>query len=230
MHLTLSMPTNLLDAVYIPECVKKLDNLKLLLNNRGTFKECFYLLKYAYTRSAYEGHFSFTHLGEMMFPLFNKGVPLFAKCTPYRGSYDKPNQRFKLCSFLQEKKFVQRKNNRPQIIDNFLNVDALSMELGTFHTLCGHNRTHICGENYRDRTQILVECVERSIRYAQVQTSVIKVDYYDGHQQLMLPYLDHESRIQTNLVLVVRFENGKWVIPTVLPRKYVESNKKLRLN
>ena len=230
MRFTLTMPSNLLDVVYIPECVKKLDNLKNLLNNRGSVKDCFNLLNYAYTRSVFENHFRFAPHGEMMFPLFNKGVPLFAKCIPHRGSYDKPNQRYRLCSFIREKSFVQRKNERPQIIDLFLNMNSLSMELGSFHTLCEHNRTPIYGDCYQDRAEILAESVERSIRYAQVQTSVIEVDYYGGHQELIMPYLDQKSRIQTNLVLVVRFENGKWVMPTVLPRKYIVSNKKLRMN
>ena len=224
------MPNNLLEAVYIPDCLRKLENLRNLLNNRGSQKECFYLLEYAYTRSVYEEQIRFTPQGEMIFPIYNKGLPLLAKCSPHRGDWDKPNQRFKLSSFLYAESFSLRKNKMPQIIEQFLKLDSLSMELGSFHTLCEHNRTQIDGDNYQGKTEILAECVKRSIRYAQVQPSVIQVDYYQGHQQLEIPYLDQMSRIQPNLILVLRFENEKWFMPTVLPRKYLESNKKLRLN
>lgn len=230
MNLTIFFPSKLLEAVYIPDCLKKLNNLKNLLNNRGTRKECFYLLEYAYTRSVYERQIRLTPQAEIIFPLFNKGKPLLAKCTPHHGDTDKPNQKFKLSSFLYAESFTQRKDKTPQIIERFSSLDTLSMELGSFHTLCEHNRTQIMGDNYQSRTEILTECVKRSIRYAQAIPSVIQVDYYHGHQQLEIPYLDQKSRIQSNLMLVLRLENGKWIMPTVLPRKYLESNKKLRLN
>lgn len=229
MQFSLTMPTILFDAVYIPDLQKKLDHLKTVLHNRGSDEDCFHLLHYAYTRSVYEKQFHITPQGDLVFPLFNKGTPLFAKCKPYRNALSKPNQRFKLDSFLQEEPPLQGKSMTPPIIEQFLKLDSLPL-VGSFHTLCQRNRTRISGESYQGKNEILATCINRSIRYAQENPSVIQVDYYQGHQQLEIPFLDSECRIQTNLVLIMRFENGTWFMPTVLRRKYLDSNKKLRLN
>ena len=223
------MPTALFDAVYIPNIEKKLKILKTFLHNRGSDEDCFNLLHYAYTRAVYEKHFHITPQGNLFFPLFNKGTPLFVKCTPYRSTQCKPNQRFKLDSFLQEKMYMPRKGKEPPIIEQFLKLNSLP-QIGTFHTLCERNRTRISGESYQEKRDILSTCISRSIRYAQQNPSAIQVDYYQGNQQLEIPFLDSKCRIQPNLVLIMRFENGAWFSPTVLPRKYIESNKKLRLN
>ncbi len=230
MRFTLAIPTSLYEAVYIPNNVKNFTQLKTILQNRGSYSDCLHLLKYAYTRSVFEKLIRFTPQGDLIFPLFNKGASAFVKCTPHQGCCDRPNQRFKLSSFFLEKKGSLKKTARPQIVEQFLGLNSLELELGSFHTLCERNRTPIYGENYQERLKVLSESVHRSIRYAQEQPSIIQVDYYDGHQQLEIPYLDAKSRIQSNLFLVIRHENGKWVMPTVLPRKYLESNKKLRLN
>lgn len=230
MRFTLAIPTSLYEAVYIPDNVKKITQLKTILQNRGSYSDCFHLLKYAYTRSVYENLIRFTPQGNMIFPLFNKGTSAFVKCTPHQGCWEKPNQRFKLSSFFLEKSGVLKKTIKPQIIEQFLSLNSLKMDLGSFHTLCERNRTPIYGKNYQERLKELSESVHRSVRYAQVHPSIIQVDYYEGHQQLEIPYLDSQSRIQSNLFLVIRHESGKWIMPTVLPREYIESNKKLRLN
>jgi len=230
MRFTLAIPTSIYEAVYIPDNAKKITQLKTILQNRGSYSDCVNLLKYAYTRSVYEKQIRFSPQGDMIFPLFNKGASVFAKCTLHHGCCDKPNQRFKLSSFFCENRLVRTKTARPKIIEQFLNLDSLKMELGSFHTLCERNRTPIYGESYQERLKELGESVHRSVRYAQVQPSIIQVDYYEGHQQLEIPYLDAKSRIQNNLFLVIRHENEKWIMPTVLPRKYIESNKKLRLS
>jgi hypothetical protein len=230
MRFTLAIPTSLYEAVYIPDNVKKIIQLKTILQNRGSYSECIHLLKYAYTRSVYENMILFTPQGNMIFPLYNKGSSVFAKCCPHQGCCEKPNQRFKLSSFFRENRLMLKKAARPQIIEQFFELDSLKIALGSFHTLCERNRTPIYGENYQERLNVLSECVHRSVRYAQEQPSIIQVDYYEGHQQLEIPYLDAKSRIQSNLFLVIRHENGKWIMPTVLPRKYIESNKKMILN
>lgn len=230
MRFTLAIPTSLYEAVYIPDNVGKFTQLKVILQNRWSCSDCIHLLKYAYTRSVYEKQIRFTPQGDMIFPLFNKGSSVFAKCIPHHGCCDKPNQRFKLSSFFRENSLMLKKTARPQIVEQFLILDSRKMELGSFHTLCERNRTPIYGKNYQERLKELSESVHRSVRYAQVHPSIIQVDYYDGHQQLEIPYLDPKCRIQNNLFLVIRHENEKWIMPTVLPRKYIQSNKKLRQN
>lgn len=229
MHFTITMPNTLFEAVYIPDLDKKLDLLKRILHNRGSNEDCFHLLHYAYTRSVHEKQFHITPQGDLLFPLYNKGAPLFVKCKPYRSAMSKPNQRFKFDSFLQEEPAVQSKNITSPIIEQFLKLNSLP-QVGSFHTLCQRNRTRISGDSYQGMNEILATCISRSIRYAQANPSVIQVDYYQGNQQLEIPFLDSACRIQTHLVLIMRFENGTWFMPTVLRRKYLDSNKKLRQN
>lgn len=102
--------------------------------------------------------------------------------------------------------------------------------IGSYHTIVEHaERVEQCldSASYENMCNELELCIRASVTYAKHNSKVLELNVHKGRLQVVIPFLDREHRICSDLAVVLEYdpERQLLVVPTILKTAHVKQDR-----